>query len=142
MTDKKVFLEYTAEDKRQYLAFIETTIGRMSSNSSSLKQWIIPVMALVLGAALNQKEKCLSYSGVLISLVFCGLDGYYLMLEKQFRELFKKAVYGEKDFYDMNYKYNSKLAQFCAWLKAVFSPATCPIYLCFIVVSFITLFCM
>ena len=123
MTDKKVFLEYTAEDKRQYLAFIETTIGRMSSNSSSLKQWIIPVMALVLGAALNQKEKCLSYSGVLISLVFCGLDGYYLMLEKQFRELFKKAVSGEKDFYDMNYKYNSKLAQFCAWLKAVFSPA-------------------
>lgn len=99
-------------------------------------------MALVLGAALNQKEKCLSYSGVLISLVFCGLDGYYLMLEKQFRELFKKAVSGEKDFYDMNYKYNSKLAQFCAWLKAVFPPATCPIYLCFIVVSFITLFCM
>lgn len=47
-------------------------------------------MALVLGAALNQKEKCLSYSGVLISLVFCGLDGYYLMLENNFANCLKK----------------------------------------------------
>lgn len=140
MTDKKVFPEYTAEDKRQYLSFIETAIGRMSSNSSSLKQWIIPVMAIVLGAAFNQKGKCLSYSGILISFVFCGLDGYYLMLEKQFRKLYKKAVSGEKNLYDMDFD-SSKKDRFLEWLHAIISPATWPVYLCFIIVSFISLSC-
>lgn len=65
MTESKTEIDkHNVEDKRQYLAFLQGAIERMARNSASLKQWIIPVLALCFGAAMTSKSVLLGVAGI------------------------------------------------------------------------------
>lgn len=80
------------ENRRQYLAFIQDAINRMARSSALIKSWSLTVISAIYGLAFSQGLPIMAVIGVLISSVFMFMDAKYLQQEREFRELFKKAV--------------------------------------------------
>lgn len=75
------------EAKLKHLEFIQATIARMATNSFLFKGWAITIAAgLSAFAAADNKEAVLAMA-VVSTLLFWGLDGYYLWLERGFIRL-------------------------------------------------------
>lgn len=101
------------DDDRQYLQMMQSNIERMASNSANCKTWLTTIVAGFLAIGCNVT----ALNGwILITLVpiimFWYLDGYYLSLERGFRNRekdflnkvnsegddYKKALYNFKQF--------------------------------------------
>lgn len=80
------------EAKLKHLEFIQAAISRMAQNSFLFKGWAITVAAgLSAFGAANTKHALLAIA-LVSTLLFWGLDGYYLWLERGFIRLYEKAV--------------------------------------------------
>ena len=99
------------DDDRQYLQMMQSNIERMASNSANCKTWLITIVSGFLAIGCNVT----ALNGwILITLVpiimFWYLDGYYLSLERGFRNRekdFLNKVNSEGDDYK-NALYNFK----------------------------------
>lgn len=116
-------LQTRAEDKRQYLGFIQNVIDRLANNSASLKQWLAAIIALLLTWAVKESDECILVVGVLVSIAFWIMDAQYLRIERAYRLLYRKAVSGENSLYDLDWRQYGKGAR--AYLCAFFSWSTC-----------------
>lgn len=85
----------TPEDRRQHLTFIQAIVTRMSQASSSAKTWLLAVLTLTYGFALNRDSAVGAALGVVTVLVFGLLDANYLKQERAFRRLYDKVAGGE-----------------------------------------------
>jgi hypothetical protein len=76
------------EKKLKHLDFLQLVITRMNVNSFLLKAWAVTLVSALFAFA--AKDANIHY--VLITYistpVFWILDGYYLSLERQYRELY------------------------------------------------------
>lgn len=90
-------------DKRQYLSFIQGVINRMSSNCTSLKTWLTPVLALLYGFAVQQHKGELAWIGIAFCLIFCAMDTKYLSMGRAYRHLYAKAAKDQTALWDMSY---------------------------------------
>jgi hypothetical protein len=80
------------ESKLKHLEFIQAAISRMATNSFLFKGWAITIAAALsaFGAA-NTKAALLTIA-LISTVMFWGLDGYYLWLERGFVDLHKKVA--------------------------------------------------
>lgn len=92
----------STDDYRKHLDFIQAVITRQASNSFLIKGWCLTVAVAAYGFALNSQSRRVAVLGIGGSLVFWGLDAYFLRQERMFRCLFKKAVNQEVAVYSMN----------------------------------------
>jgi hypothetical protein len=76
------------ENKLKHLEFLQTVIGRMSTSSFLFKGWAITIAAALSGFAAVETRRALLVIAVCSTLLFWGLDGYYLWLERRFRALY------------------------------------------------------
>jgi len=68
------------EAKLKHLEFIQAAIGRMATNSSLFKGWAVTIAAgLAAFVTVNTKAVVLVIA-LISTLMFWGLDGYYLWL--------------------------------------------------------------
>jgi hypothetical protein len=125
------------EAKYRYLEMIQGVINRLSGNAFLLKGWAISVVAALLG--ISEKlgvEHPLVFSITIIS-IFWILDGYYLYLEKCYRDLFENAR--QSDFKDIDF--NMTIPNKCRGLKkllaAIFSLPNILLFSTLIIVSII-----
>ncbi len=83
------------EDRRAHLEMIQGVIGRMSTNSFSVKSWAVGLVAGVFALAASKDATTVNPSLFVVALVpilaFWGLDAYYLWQEKLFRALYDDA---------------------------------------------------
>lgn len=90
------------EAKLKHLEFIQGAIGRMANNSFLFKGWAITVTAGLLAiAAFDQRGRLVAVAFV-TSLLFWGLDGYYLWLERGFVKLHKQVAIRSEDEIDFS----------------------------------------
>lgn len=128
------------ENKLKHLEFIQNVITRMNSNSFLIKGWAITLISALF--ALAAKDADLDY--VLITYivipVFWLLDGFYLSMERQYRDLYKsvsKKEESEIDF-DMNASiYNSDRN---SWPSSIFSKTLIPFYGITVAVTLLVMF--
>ncbi len=84
------------EDVRQHLSFIQGVITRMNSNSFSMKGWMVAIVSALAAIYASDATNPYGYIYFLIAipvvLIFCGLDAYYLKMEKQYRDLYNKVL--------------------------------------------------
>jgi hypothetical protein len=106
------------EIKIRNLEMIQQIINRMAQNSFLLKGWSITIMTGIY--TLNSERT--NYLGHLLIyfsiILFWGLDSYYLMLERRYRELYRQCL--EKDGYQFDFKLNNSnksLFIFCMLAK-------------------------
>ena len=73
------------------LEMIQGIINRMAGNSSAYKGWMVTITAALLGVAINNHKPLLAWLTVYVVCVLAVLDGYYLALERSYRELYRAA---------------------------------------------------
>ena len=84
-----------SEDVRQHLSFIQGVITRMNSNSFSMKGWMVAIISALAAVYASDSFNLCGYmyfvAGIPVVLIFCGLDTYYLKLERQYRDLYDEV---------------------------------------------------
>lgn len=102
---KKVKIEKLHKE----IDLIQSCISRMADNCFRLKEWYISLLAVVLTVLISQEFDaatiCIFLLG--ITVVFWGLDAFYLKMETLFRWKYEwvisKRKLGEKQYlYDLN----------------------------------------
>ncbi len=88
--------EYFDGNRQKHLEFLETSISRMNDNSKQMKEWCIAIVSGLVGIYLANGEKNILLIGCIVSLLFAGLDAYYLLLERRFREIYKDVISQKK----------------------------------------------
>jgi hypothetical protein len=89
------------ENKHKHLEFIQAAIGRMASNLFLLKGWTITLISALFALAAKDADKAYAWIACLAAIVFWGLDGYFLSLERRFRDLYdhvRQLPEGQIDF--------------------------------------------
>ena len=110
------------------LEMIQAIIARMAQNSFVIKGWAVTLSAALL--ALNARGADLSFAvlAVFPAVVFCGMDAYYLSLERQFR-----ATYNTLAPSDMKVSERAPAGK-PTWLSALVAPVVFLPYLTIVVV--------
>jgi hypothetical protein len=94
------------EKKLKHLEFLQLVITRMNVNSFLLKGWTVTIIsALFVFAASVNNIKYFTIPLVSI-IIFWFLDGYYLSLERQYRELYN--VVRKKDENQIDFDLNAR----------------------------------
>ena len=75
----------------EHLRLIQGVINRMAQVSFILKGWSVTIVITMFGVAANTSTPWLSLLALLPSLLFGGLDAYYLRQERLFRCLYEKV---------------------------------------------------
>lgn len=106
------------EDKRKHLDYIQATISRMGSNQFITRGWSITILTGLIALIINNKKYDLLWLSISITVIFWGIDGYYLALERRFRELYEITI--KKDYESIDYSMKIKPITFCCWISTLF----------------------
>lgn len=138
-----------SEDDRNHFGLIQQTIARMASASATAKGWLLPVITAAYGYALSSRSVPVALLGAGAALLFGTLDAQYLRQERAFRALYRAAVRGHVQTYEMNNaRYYSKpdrdaadeREESCRWIRVLWSWSITGFYLPLILVGiFITI---
>jgi hypothetical protein len=78
--------------KLKHLELIQAVINRMAQNSFLFKAWAITIAAGVSALAASSAARSVIWIAVGSTVIFWGLDGYYLRLERCFIELYDRVA--------------------------------------------------
>jgi hypothetical protein len=78
--------------KLKHLEFIQAVIGRMATNSFLFKGWAITLAAGLSAFAAADTRAGLLGIALVSTVMFWLLDGYYLWLERAFRDLYSAVA--------------------------------------------------
>jgi hypothetical protein len=127
------------EAKLKHLDFIQAAIARMSTSSFLFKGWAITIAAgLAAFAAVDTKRGLLGIA-IVSTVLFWGLDGYYLWLEHGFVKLHTEVAAKNEADIDFSMKIDKTNAA-CHWFKTCWRPHLWIFYLGIIVVDVIGIF--
>ena len=87
---KEVILTEINESRIRYLEAIQRVIDRLSNTSFILKGWAVSLVAGLMALAANGSNSDYVLIAYIPIAVFWFLDAYFLMMERQYRDLFRK----------------------------------------------------
>ena len=79
------------EKKNLYLQMIQGIVNRMASNSFMLKGWAVTLIAGIFALASKDSDKVYFLIAYVPIIIFWGLDAYYLMQERLFRNIYNRV---------------------------------------------------
>lgn len=121
-----------SDDVRQHLSFIQGVITRMNSNSFSMKSWMVAIVSALCAVYASNVDSGSAYIYFIIAIIadilFCFLDAYYLKMEKEYRNLYKRVLKHQDDTdFNMQIDKDDKEIKVCLW-KAIKSPSVWILY--------------
>ncbi len=75
-------------DLDTHLQMIQTTIGRLAGQSTTIKGWCVTLTSALLGLGATSTTAMLPGVAIYVIGVFALLDAYYLTLERGYRTLY------------------------------------------------------
>lgn len=113
------------EAKAKHLEFIQGVINRLATDSFRMKGWAVVLVSALLVVLAREGSVDFAYIGFVPTLVFWGLDGYFLRQERLFRDLYDRVrVLDESDI-----DYSMDTGPFRrTWLGATLSKTLIPFY--------------
>lgn len=87
--------------KLTHLSLIQGVINRLSTNSFLLKGWSVLLVSALFGVSAAGSRVKFVYLAYFPALILWGLDGYFLAVERTYRELYDqvtKIAPGQIDF--------------------------------------------
>ncbi len=120
--------------KFKHLDYIQTAIGRMATNSFLFKGWAITIATGLSAFGAADTKVALLAIALITTLLFWGLDGYYLWLERGFIALHNKVAAASEDQIDFAMAIDKSNA-FRTWLKTCWRPHLWVFYGAIIVVE-------
>lgn len=107
--------------KLKHLEFIQGTINRLSTNSFLLKGWSVVLVAALFALSAKDANIKFIYLAYFPAVVFWGLDGYFLMMERVYRRHYDRVRTRQPDDIDFSMDTSDIAADSEQWMKAVFS---------------------
>lgn len=83
-----------SDEQIKHLEFIQGVITRMGANSFQMKGWMVVVVSALLAiyADNNTKNGLYVLLAIFPTLIFWGLDAYFLQQERKFRGVYNDAA--------------------------------------------------
>lgn len=107
--------------KLKHLEFLQAVISRMAGNSFLFKGWAITIAAVVSAFAAAQSKAAVLAVALVTTVMFWGLDAYYLRLERAFRCLYAETIKLNDTAIDFSMQIDATRAIW-KWLSALLSP--------------------
>ena len=83
--------EFSAETIK-HLDFIQGVVNSMGSNSFQMKGWMITIVSALLAFYSSTGQKSILLFAILPTILFWGLDTYYLQQERKFRGMYNDVA--------------------------------------------------
>ena len=80
------------ETRIRYLEAIQRVVDRLSNISFILKGWAVSLVAGLMALAASGSNQGFVLIAYIPIVVFWFLDAYFLMMERQYRDLFKENI--------------------------------------------------
>ncbi len=125
--------------KLKHLDFIQAAIARMATNSFLFKGWAITIATGLSAFAAANSQSAILAIGLISTLLFWGLDGYYLWLERGFVQLHQKVSAQPETAIDFCMAVD-KTDAFCRWLKTCLRPHIVTFYGAMVAIEVIGIF--
>lgn len=125
--------------KLQHLQFVQAAIGRMATNSFLFKGWAITIAAALAAFAAADTKAGLLTIALVSTVLFWGLDGYYLWLERGFVKLHEKVAEKKEAQIDFSMKIDKTDAVW-RWFKTCWRPHLTAFYGAILVMDSIGIF--
>ncbi len=116
------------EGKLKHLEFIQGVINRLSTNSFLLKGWSVLLVSALLALSANNSNASFAILACIPAIVFWGLDGYFLLLEKIYRDHYERVRQKSDDEIDFSMNTSDIRRGFCEWVAATFSKTLIPFH--------------
>lgn len=108
---------------------LQNIITRMAQNSFTIKGWAVTVVAALLALSNRESDRWFAAYALYPSIAFWGLDAYYLLMERVFRDLSRKRAEPGKEF-----EFTPK-PTWGGFFSAAFSVTVVPLYALSIVIA-------
>lgn len=109
------------ENKLKHLEFAQLTITRMGANSFLIKGWTVTLVAALFVLSANDSDRNYVLLALIPSILFWGLDGYFLWQERRFRLLYDLVRVREPEAIDFAMHYDEIEVADKGWVSATFS---------------------
>jgi hypothetical protein len=80
-----------SEARVKHLEFVQGVITRLGTNSFLIKGWAVTVSGAFVGFAITEKKWELALASFLPTILFWGIDAYFLRVERLFRHLYDEV---------------------------------------------------
>jgi len=100
----------TSEKRIAHLGFIQGVISRMAGNLFYLRGWVVTIIAgilVLLTQTTSGKLPIIFLAGII--LIFWGYDGYFLALERKFRDLYDEVREKKESEIDFSMKFSKAI---------------------------------
>jgi hypothetical protein len=85
-TPKSDYADF-GDQRIKHLEMIQAVVARLGGNGFLIKGWAVTVAGAFVALAVNAEDCSFARVGIASSVVFWGLDGYFLRAERRFRAL-------------------------------------------------------
>lgn len=114
--------------KLKHLEFIQGVINRLSTNSFLLKGWSVILISALFALSANNSNVRFIMLAYIPAIVFWGLDGYFLSLERIYREHYERVRTKDPKDIDFSMDTSDILSGFKEWFAATFSKTLIPFH--------------
>lgn len=111
-----------------HLQMLQSVIDRLAGNAFLLKGWAITLMAAVFALADPQSKQVFSALAFIPVAAFWILDGYYLFIERRYRDLYEDIVAKKATNLSMKLPQIGKRKYAGDWLWACGAPCSVVFY--------------
>ncbi len=119
----------------KHLEFIQAVISRLANNAFLMKGWALTASSAFFGFSVRDVRWQLALLGLLPTLAFWGLDGYFLRRERQYRGLYDAVRLGDDRIPAFSMDYELAGVGTDGWIRSVISRTLWPFYLSITIVG-------
>lgn len=109
------------EARIRHLELVQGVISRLGTNSFLVKGWAITVSGAFLGFAITEKKWGLAVISLQTTVLFWGLDAYFLRAERLFRALHDEVLTEKVPPFSMDTRHLVRSTTTAAWGSVIFS---------------------
>lgn len=116
------------DSKLKHLELIQGIIGRFSTNSFLLKGWSVVLVSALFALSANNSNVSFVFLAYIPSVVFWGLDGYFLSSERLYRKLYEEVRLKENNDIDFSMDTSNLNTKKHPWISATLSKTLIPFH--------------
>ena len=114
--------------KLKHLEFIQGVINRLSTNSFLLKGWSVVLVSALFALSANNSNVRFIMLAYIPAIIFWGLDGYFLSLERIYRKHYERVRIKHTEDIDFSMDTSDIQRGFNEWASATLSKTLIPFH--------------
>ena len=128
MKDGKTEDKIAPMEKIKHMEFIQGVINRLSTNSFLLKGWSVVLVSALFALSAADSRPAFIYLAYIPTIIFWGLDGYFLWEERKYRKLYDRVRVQAEATINFSMDTTPVTAEAGSWWDATLSKTLIPFH--------------